>query len=304
MRFTVIGIALALILPATAGAQTAPPLKTITATFSGVVTNDPGATIRIQQLGAVSGPGEPLKTFPYTGPLPDYPLKTGDKIQLSFDIAVPTKDYISSPDYKGQTAVDGIYQFAIRQSGARDANGNLLPTGTYAISNGGQASAPFTQSSSLSPVGLGGVTIIYDANTDAYNLKMGTGSFGWGSAGWDGPTYTYDYATNQAGLTNSTCGPFYDCSTLQPGGIPGRYGFQGDATSGYSTGSVQAVTQDIAPTVGFFDIFFSGSWNLPIFGGSGGSSSGGATDVPEPGMMTLFGLGAMALARRRKRARV
>jgi len=53
----------------------------------------------------------------------------------------------------------------------------------------------------------------------------------------------------------------------------------------------------LAPAVGFFDVLYSGALTL------GGDSSGGATKVPEPGMLGLFGAGVLMLPLRRWRAR-
>jgi len=48
---------------------------------------------------------------------------------------------------------------------------------------------------------------------------------------------------------------------------------------------------------GFFNAVFSGSWNLPTY------NSGGATQVPEPGMLTLFAAGALVPVLRRRKAK-
>lgn len=282
-------------LSAPAAAQTA-GFTTIPVTFTGTVSNDPGQTIRIQVPGAVVPAGQPVPTVPYTGPLPDFPLKPGDTIQFSFNVTAPTKDFFASPAYTGQVAADGIYKLQITTAPPRDANGVVAPLGTYATASAPALSSPFFNPSAGMP-SVGGYTLVYDANADTFSLSFPAALNGAGTAGWDAPTFNYDYATNQVGLADSSCFVGVACSQVNSGG---RYGFQIGENGGYSTGSVLGTTTTMAPVVGFFDLLFGGSWSLPTWSGSGTP-----TPVPEPGSTVLFASAALAVVlRRRKRGAV
>lgn len=277
-----------------AEAQTA-GFTTIPVTFTGTVSNDPGQTIRIQVPGAVVPTGQPVPTVPYTGPLPDFPLKPGDTIQLSFNVSAPTRDFFASPAYTGQVAADGIYKLQIYTAPPRDANGVVAPLGTYATASAPSLSSPFFNPSSGTP-SVGGYTLVYDASADTFSLAFPAALNGAGSAGWDAPTFNYDYSTDRVGLADSSCFVGISCSQVNTGG---RYSFQIGENGGYATGSVLGTTTALAPVVGFFDLLFGGSWSLPTWSGSGNP-----VPVPEPGTSLLFGAAVLAIAARgRKRAR-
>ncbi len=283
-------IAFALGLGLPAHAQTAPSFTTIPVTFTGTVSNDPGQTIRIQIPGSVTPVGQPVPTVPYTGPLPDFPLIPGDTIQFSYNAMVPTGTYLASSAYTGQVAADGIYKLNVVSAPPRDINGNVAALGTYALASGPSLSAPFFNPTTNGQPSVSGYTIVYDANADSYNLSFPSAVAG--TAGWDAPTYNYDYATDRAGIVDSSCFVGISCSSLN---FRGSYGFQIGENGGYSTTGVLGTTTALAPVVGFFDILFGGSWSLPTW-------QGGATQVPEPGMTLLFGAAFAALVERRRRA--
>ncbi|MDT0506896.1 PEP-CTERM sorting domain-containing protein [Novosphingobium sp. MMS21-SN21R] len=287
-RTLTIAIGFGLVLPA--HAQTAPGFTTIPVTFTGTVSNDPGQTIRIQVPGSVTPVGQPVPTVPYTGPLPDFPLIAGDTIQFSYNVTVPTGAYLASSAYTGQVAADGIYKLNVVSAPPRDINGNVAALGTYALSSGPSLSAPFFNPTTTGQPSVGGYTIVYDAKADSYSLSFPSAIAG--TAGWDAPTYNYDYATNRVGVVDSSCFVGISCSSLN---FRGSYGFQIGESGGYSTTGVLGTTTTMAPVVGFFDILFGGSWSLPTW-------KGGATQVPEPGTTLLFGAAFAALAERRRRA--
>lgn len=272
-------------------AQTA-GFTTIPVTFTGTVSNDPRQTIRIQVPGAVVPAGQPVPTVPYTGPLPDFPLKPGDTIKLTFNVTAPTKDFFASPAYTGQVAADGIYKLQVYSAPPRDANGVVAPLGTYATSSNPAMSSPFFNPSSGTP-SVSGYTLVYDANAGTFSLAFPAALNGAGSAGWDAPTFNYDYATDRVGLADSSCFVEASCSQVNTGG---RYSFQIGENGGYAAGAVLGTTTNLAPVVGFFDLLFGGSWSLPTWSGSGSP-----TPVPEPGSTLLFATAALAVIARRQR---
>ncbi len=263
----------------------APGVNRVRLTFTGVVTNDVTDTIMIRQ---------PLNggLVPYTGPKPDYPYKNGDALTISFTADVPNKDYNGpSGPYSGQTAVGGIYKFDLQGSRSTSfGTVSSIPVNAGPITgspNASGASGPF----------ITGLSILYDANADSYTLDIG--SNGWQIGNYATPFYQYDQATNslssRGGCVQQSA---LDCSL-------NSFQFKGDATSANygvtntANPGIPIVIPQTDTPIGFLSaLFFSGSWNLPLSGGSSGS-----TDVPEPGMTILFASGVAAMMRRRRKAK-
>jgi hypothetical protein len=246
---------------APAVAQTAPQSRLLTVQFSGVVTNDVRDTISIRQ---------PNGTFtPYAGPVPAFDYKKGDAVTISFSTNVPTSAYYAANPAVPRAA-DGIYRFFVQ--------------GPNAGTNGFGVTRNFDVSGPLAPAtdfGIGGITLVYDSNTESYSLEFPRGS--WGAGNLVGPSYVYDGATGDLLPTSRNCF-FLDCS--------GGATLTGNATQVQLNTPVGSSTEP--SNVGFFSLLFGGSWNLPV-------NNGGATQVPEPGMMVLFGGGVALLLRRRSR---
>ena len=204
-------ILLTLLFSTSAHAQLAGQSRPITVTFNGVVTNSATDTIRIRQADGTS--------TNYTGPLPDFPYKDGDQVSISFNTTVPTAEYYN---YTGQTAADGIYRVAL--TGPNNSGGVFgrvstvsLPTGTRLANNSGQ------------PFGIGGLSLVYDANADSYSIDFGSPTApnipanGTATIGLlDGAGLSYDPTTQTIARTNSTCvgGTAAGCANGGPGAMP------------------------------------------------------------------------------------
>lgn len=267
-------------------AQSAPVSRTVPVTFTGVVSNDVTNEIRIRQPDG--------SYAPFNGPVPDYPYKKGDAVTLSFNATLPTKAfYEPGGPYRGQVAADGIYRIQL------GSTPYVTPgPGGVGVSAGVDVSGPIGPASNFGQPNNSRMTIVYDSKADSYSIDFANGGYAGGQ--FAGPGYTYDSRTGTlANCAGPSCSPVAEDNNLfsigsggssdtlrtTPIGIFGTAGQTNDPASGNRAG--------------LFSLLFSGSWNLPSWSG------GGATQVPEPGMMFLFGGGAMALiqSRRRKRAR-
>ncbi len=259
--FAIAAFSIGALLDAPALAQTAPQSRLLTVQFSGVVTNDVHDTIAIRQ---------PDGSFAaYAGPVPAYDYKKGDAVTISFSTNVPTSAYYAANPLVPRAA-DGIYRFFVQ--------------GPNAGTNGFGVTRNFDVSGRLAPAidfGIGGITLVYDTNTESYSLEFPRGT--WGAGNLNGPSYVYDGATGDLLPNRGNCF-FLGCE--------GGAQLQGNATEARLTTPVGSSTEP--SNVGFFTLLFGGNWNLPV-------NNGGATQVPEPGMMMLFGGGVALLIRRGRR---
>lgn len=251
---------------------------TVPITFTGVVSNAVSDTIMIRQ---------PDGSFvPYTGPVPAYPYDQGTPVKITFNATLPTKEYYASPQYKGQIAADGIYRLQLATPSITNTNG--LNTITTPLTDLGGPTGTFGQQ----PTAF--INIVFDTNTNTYSLE-GSGKFL--AAYYSGPGYRYDGTTGQL----IGCSSGAECSNGLPGSFhltgPGDNLFRltGDSTgTQVSTGYIPIIDDITNGIAGYFGLTLKGSWNLPQFGG-------GATQVPEPGVLGLFGTGVLLLAIRRRR---
>jgi PEP-CTERM motif len=260
-------IRLALIVSALAAASPAfaqmPQTRPLTVTFSGVVTSDVQDTISIRQ---------PDGSFaPYRGPVPEYPYRRGDAVSISFTTTVPTSAYYAN-NPQVPRASDGIYRFIV---GGPFGNGN-----GFGVTRNFDVAGPLNPSGS--GYGIGGITLVYDTNTESYGLEFPRGTYGVGPI--NGPGYQYDAGTGALILTSGNC-TFAGCE--------GNAELIGNATDARVRTGVGTTAEP--GNIGFFDLLFSGSWNLPAGG------TGGPTQVPEPGTMLLFGAGTAWLVRRTRK---
>ena len=267
-------------LPAPALAQAA-QYREVPVTFTGIVANDVTDTIMLRQPNGTS--------VPYTGPMPSYPYQKGDQVSISFNTILPTKAYYDDPSYSGQIAADGIYRINVFGPGNPG-------TDFFGVAPDFDVSGPMTPTSNAGqPLSVSGMTIVYDSNADSYSLDFANS--GWVASLMDSPGFLYDPTGGSLSASRSSClgGSPSSCIDSGDGGftLTGGAANAGATIPIYSSGAGSYVA-------GLFNLLFSGSWNLPTYGSGTGSTGG--TQVPEPGMALLFGIGAWAMvARQRKR---
>ncbi len=269
----------ALVVSAVAAAQTAPISRTVPITFTGVVSSSASDTLMVRQPDG--------SLTPYTGPLPDYPYAKGDAVSISFNATLPTREFYDSV-YTGQKAADGIYRITVSSP---YYNGGTAPGG---IGNSTVADllGPIDPALNSGQPTNTRMAIVYDYNTDSYAIE-GSGSFF--SGAYSAPGYLYDAVSG----TYRLCGVSGQPSCLPGAGYdPILTALSGgaDGTS-VNLGNVRVLSNDPSGPVGtgFFSLAFLGSWNLPQYGG--------ATQVPAPGMLGLFGAAIASVGLRRSRRR-
>lgn len=275
--FATIAAAALAVAPSLAVAQTAPISRTVQVTFTGVVSSTAADTMLVRQ------PDGSYTSF--AGTLPDLPYLKGDPVTISFDATLPTRAFYDSGAYQGQVAADGIYRITV--------NNPYYGTSPTGIGNSTSAdvSGPINPALNSGQPTNTRMTIVYDYNTDSYSIEGG-GNFV--SGAYAGPGYIYDAASGSyvpcSGGTacNTSANQDPVLSTIGAGA--------GNSATTIQSGNFLVRSTDLSSGTGtgLFSWLFTGSWNLPQFGG--------ATPVPEPGMLGLFGSGLAALVwRRRKR---
>jgi hypothetical protein len=259
-----------------APAQAAATSQVVPLTFTGTVTADPAATIQIRQADG--------SYVPYTGPVPsNTSYHAGDAVTITMNATLPTRAYFDTMIAAGGSVpADGLYHIKLTST----------PNGSTNSATIGYVS-PAAVSGGLSSVGLYGepnyttLSVVYNYNTDSFSLD-GTGSFRDESV--RGAGFTYDAASG----TVSACTGL-SCAPAQASGY-GAFSLIG-GSDGSITSSMSYLWDAAAEVVGRFTLGLSGTWSLPAAGG------GGATQVPEPSMLALFGAGVFVPVLRRRRAR-
>jgi hypothetical protein len=263
------------------GAQSAPISRTIPVTFSGVVSSTAADTILVRQ------PDGSFSTF--TGPLPTLAYAKGDPVTISFNATVPTRAFYDSGTYRGQIAADGIYRISLVSPFYSGGGG----PGGIGNTTAADVSGPINPASNFGQPTNTRMTIVYDYNTDSYSIEGG-GNFA--SGAYAGPGYLYDAATD----SYVACSGGFACAGAGTNPDPVLSTLRGGADGAtVSTGNftISSTNPSSGLGTGVFNWLFSGSWNLPQFSG--------VTQVPEPGMLLLFGgASAFVVRRRRKRASI
>jgi PEP-CTERM motif len=263
--------------------------RTVPIIFTGTVSNDVARSIKIKQ------PDGSLATF--NGPVPDYPYKPGDQVSISFDVVAPTRSYYdpATGSYTGQVAADGIYRIVLNSNADRAG-----PGGTGLVTNPNVTGPIDPISPSIQSFGYGGMELVYDSNADTYSLSAlpNATSFGiWGTSSYDGPSYAYDPSTGTVQSSASVCpyGPSApECNSVGFGAMTaiGDFSTARFESPIFSGPAGNGSTQDVG-IWGSLLMTLNGSWNLP-------NVPSRPTQVPEPGMMILFG-GATAVLMRKRR---
>ena len=264
-------------LPTAAIAQSVP----VTISFNGQVANDPAASIMLRSYDPASG----YTLTPYSGPLPDYSYNAGDTVTFTVSTFMPSATDLASGRYDNALQPDGTYRI-----GLIGPNNAGTSTGVGVVRNL-DVSGPIGMTlNSGQPLGGGGLAVVINPVDYSYSLATENG---WSFATFDAPGFTYDPISGSLSPASTTCAGIGGCAQNGDGG----FALAGDLDS-ISTGNMPIYGTDRG-LYGFFSMLFSGSWSLPSY-----SAGGGSTQVPEPGMMLLFGAGAAAVMRRqRKRAK-
>lgn len=280
-RTTAVAAAFALAaVPSFVQAQTASISRTVPVTFTGVVSLTAADTILVRQ------PDGSLATF--AGDLPALPYAKGDPVTISFNATLPTRAFYDSGAYRGQIAADGIYRITV-------AN----PFYTGGTAPGGIGNSTIADvSGPIDPVSNAGqptntrMTIVYNYNTDSYSIEGG-GNFTSGAYG--SPGYIYDAASG----VYVACSGQLACRTSagQDPVISSLSAGTGNSATTIRSGNfrINSTEPSSGQGTGFFSWLFSGSWNLPQY------HSGGPVEVPEPGVVGLFGGALAAIAWRRRK---
>jgi PEP-CTERM motif len=279
MKIRTAVIAATLILTGSVAAQTATVSRTVPVTFTGTVSSTAADTILVRQ------PDGTLARF--TGPLPALAYAAGDPVTISFNATMPTRSYYDSGTYQGQIAADGIYRIRVSTQPGSSLIGNIGQASPSDVSG------PIGFASNFGEPAYSAMTIVYDYNADSYSIE-GSGRFFAGA--FAGPGYLYDAATD----SYIACNGERECAGAGLGGPadPVSFTLNGGADGSTIASSAIRISSTDATSGtgrGIFSWLFSGSWNLSQFGG--------ATQVPEPGMLLLFG-GASAFVARRRRKRL
>lgn len=270
LKIAIAGLALSLSMPAMMQAQSTADFKTVPVSFTGTVIYDPVQPIRIEIPGALTTSGLPV-SVPYVGPTPSGQLQTGDQLQFSFNVTVPTNDFLSSAAYTGPVSSDGVYRLSlVGQIPGRDSTISL--PGTYAQYGQGSVSGPYIEpGAGADEPAIAGLAVVYDAQQGTYSLKFP--------------------ADDPSGVVP------------EPKDLPG---FQIGTDAPEAPGPVATVVATVAPVLGLADPAPAVLPPQPAGGtqiqrSQSTDPAPAPVQVPEPGMLVLFGAAAAALFLRRGR---
>jgi len=256
-----------------------PYTRVVDVNWTGTVTTGSDGTV---QFRAPDG-----SSMPFAGTLPSTVYKAGDPVSISFQAIMPDQSYFNSSPFNPQLSPSGTYSIALATQGSAGCCGPIgLGTASNPTLTIGGTNIP-----GALPEGLK-MTMVYNYNTDSYGIDPAqtfrTGPF-------VGNGYKFDQATgNLVACSGIACDP-----TFNPvDGAKTSFQVDGNADGSQMSISVPILLANGPQAGGIWGKFlagFTGSWNLPF--------SGAATQVPEPGMLGLFGAGVLVLPLRRWRAR-
>jgi hypothetical protein len=262
--------AVALALAGPAQAQFVQP-NFVDLTFTGTVTQSLNDTITVRNPDG--------STVNFSGDqVPDYRYRTGDALTTTFRFDANQPSF-SNPACSGGVALTFVPD-SVGPGSCRAQVGRITtPFEGAGFGGTGGDSPPF----------LNGLRVVRDPDTGRFSVAAPTGSYNFGYVGVN--PLQYDSRTQTlSGPTSFPCVNTFDCL--------------GSIANGTLTSMFFPV--DIAGDFGLVRPGFNVGYLAGRAGGvtvSGGFSFSGQDpiDVPEPGMIGLFGLGAAAVTFRRRR---
>jgi len=172
LGLAVVGLALAVTVPAIMPAQATSDFKTVPVSFTGLVIDAVGSGVTIQIPQAQAPSGQPGVFLPYTGPTGNFQPKAGDQVQVSFNLKVPTTDFLSGASYQGPVSADGVYRLPVLNTASARSGGVTVP-GTYAEYGDGSVLGPYFDAGSPKDTPpIDGMEVVYDTGTDRYRLTF------------------------------------------------------------------------------------------------------------------------------------
>lgn len=241
-------------------------------TFTGTVTNDVTSTV------SLTGGLAPLQA-----PIPSYLLQPGDAFSITVDVTTVSDSYLVNT---GQQTIDGSYVLPIQVQ----FSGNSPLARLNDVTFGGAFT--LVHQSETPPFSTTGLNLMHDVQSGSYALDMPNGQLSVRPV--SGPGWLYDFDEGALTSVDNNCfgGNYSGCASLLLGGFQ----LSGDLnilSAQVPIYSAPTATRE-SSRVGNFQIDISGSWDLPGFSSSG-SSGGGATDVPAPAALWLFGFAGLSL---------
>jgi PEP-CTERM motif len=256
--------------------------------FNGTVTGTP-------DQGAVRFPdtGAGVAT-PWSSPaLPSYPVAIGDSLNVVFSGSLPD---FSNPALQKDSQFSSFYRLNV--TGPAIGSGGGAPDPLAYIINSVVVGTLGGFSDSVQSPSVGGFNLLYDPSTGASSIDFGAdGSFGMG--GLKLPAYKL----SADGTTVTTNGSTYNPIT-ESGAVASAT--QNSMSFGVFGSALIAQEGTANPAGRQGSLTLSGTYSIPQSSSSTSTSSGGdpgGIDVPDPDMLTLFGMGAAGLMWRRRRAK-
>lgn len=259
-------------LVAAAAISTPAMAQTASLTFTGTVSYVTGDTIDVRN------PDGSTTSFD-AADLPAYRFPAGSELAVTYSFDLGASAFSDS-------ACGGRVQLTATGGGACDVLARVqTPFGQASYGGAGGDSPNFIR----------GLFVDYDAATGEVSAALPNSGYSVGYLGVN--PYFYDSGTGTlSGPTGETCVDAFNCPqgtgigtlTNMEFAIPIAGDF-GDVRPGYDVGYNAGVAGFLRLVGGFLS-------------NGGGTSGGGATPVPEPGMLLLFGAGAGAVFARRRKA--
>jgi hypothetical protein len=248
--------------------------ETLNIRYDGVVRSTPTESILVRDE-------QGRFTQPFQGQLPnDYLYQAGDNFSLTFTTEIPSREQMALNSVNGQFRLP------------------LVGTGTRGVEFGTARNVELSGPARLEqtfPYNFNGIELVYLADRNQIFLDDRGGEWRFGPVdfpsllrtGPDGAINVNGTSCYGVGCESSGLGAFVNGGQIRVPGIPLA---EQDPASAFDV------------TIrGIFQFFVDGSFSLPYLSSLDNVGNGVPTDVPEPSMLLLFGIGAGGLMRRRRK---